>query len=178
MPDSPPFDRRRQTDRRTRPTTPWSRASLFGARAQFRRKEDAEKYYYVDRYSLRACLVIFVTLLLSVSDAFLTLRLISLGAVEANPVMNFFLTQGPVVFLAAKYLITGVCLLWFLVYKNYRIFGTSVRVKHLAGFVMLTYVILIVYEIVLLLLATSGEIHSGMGGTSLSKSFTASSIVW
>lgn len=52
--------------------------------------------------------ILFV-LLLSFLDAFFTLYLLHMGAVETNPVMAFFLEFGPRVFMVAKYGITAVC---------------------------------------------------------------------
>ena len=48
-----------------------------------------------------------LVLVLSVVDALLTLLLIDEGAQELNPVMAYFLTFGPSIFLLAKYLITA-----------------------------------------------------------------------
>ncbi|MFP4033532.1 MAG: DUF5658 family protein, partial [Desulfococcaceae bacterium] len=52
--------------------------------------------------------ILFV-LLLSFLDAFFTLYLLHMGAVETNPVMAFFLQFGPAVFMVAKYGITVIC---------------------------------------------------------------------
>jgi hypothetical protein len=52
--------------------------------------------------------ILFV-LLLSFLDAFFTLYLLHMGAVETNPVMAFFLEFGPAVFMIAKYGITVLC---------------------------------------------------------------------
>ena len=83
-------------------------------------------------------------------DATFTLRLVGMGAQELNPVMDFFLKHGAVPFLLAKYLITGSCMVWFLIHKNFRIWGGRVSVKAILVTVLLMYVALIVYELVLL----------------------------
>jgi len=135
----------------------------------------------MDRYSLRSVLVVVFTVVLSIIDAALTLELVSHGAKELNPVMNFFLSYGPYPFLVVKYLITGVCLVVFLIHKNYSVFGGRVSVKNLLIIVLVTYVVLIGYELVLLMKAEAVEehakLHSGMGGTPLSNSVIASSKV-
>ena len=60
-------------------------------------------------YSPRLFAYIFFIILLSLLDAFFTLRLLYLGAAEINPVMAFFLQFGPTAFMAAKYILTAVC---------------------------------------------------------------------
>lgn len=47
------------------------------------------------------------TMLLSVADAFLTLRLIELGMIEANPVMNIVMQQSTMLFTSTKLAMTG-----------------------------------------------------------------------
>lgn len=150
MPDRPQPDRRRRTDRRSRPTTPLSMASLTGSRRHSRRKEDESVYHYVDRYSLRSVLVLLMALILSVMDAFFTLSLISMGAAtEFNPIMDFFLQFGPVAFLLVKYTLTGSCLIWFLVNKNRSLFG-KLKVKYILLSVLILYALLVAYELLLL----------------------------
>lgn len=63
------------------------------------------------RYSARLLAYILIILLLSCLDAIFTLYLLHLGAAETNPVMTFFLSFGPKVFMIAKYGITVVCVL-------------------------------------------------------------------
>ena len=145
----PHNDRREPEDRRARSTSPLSSASLQGTRSYFRRSEDRRKYYYVDRYGLRSVGVVMLAVFLSLTDAFFTLNLLELGAREANPVMNLFLRFGELPFLAAKYLLTGGCLLWFLIHKNYSLFGTRFTVKTLMVSVLVIYSVLIVYELIL-----------------------------
>ena len=48
-----------------------------------------------------------LVLVLSVADGMLTLWLIDRGATELNPIMDYYLDQGPHIFMLAKYLITA-----------------------------------------------------------------------
>ncbi len=48
------------------------------------------------------------TMLLSCADAFLTLRLLDLGMVEANPVMKAVMTQGTLMFTSTKLTMTAI----------------------------------------------------------------------
>ena len=143
-------DRRSRKDRRYRPTTPLSTASLSGYRKAHRRKEDRAQDHYVDRYRPKLFILVLVTILLSITDAVFTLKLVSRGAQEINPIMNFFLKLGPAPFLAVKYFLTGGSLIVFLIHKNFAVFGGKIRVKGILFSVFLMYVLLIFYEIVLL----------------------------
>jgi len=142
-------DRRHQRDRRDRPTSPVTRSSLFGTRKHIRRVEDRQRYFYVDRYSVRAVVTVVATIVLSLTDAVLTLKLVATGAEETNPVMDFFLQRGAVPFLVVKYLLTGTCLVMFLVLKNHRFLRGTVSVKVIMMAVLLMYLLLICYEIIL-----------------------------
>jgi hypothetical protein len=175
-----PFpDRRRQPDRRDRPTQPLTLKSIIGRRKHVRRKEDRLNNPYVDIYSLRSVLTVVCIILLSISDAFFTLELVSLGARELNPVMHFFLTFGPMPFLIAKFLLTVVGVVVFLVHKNRLIFAGQVSVKAILLAVLSLYLMLLLYELTLLLkieyMLLEASSYSGIGGTPLSNSFTACS---
>ncbi len=145
-----PHPDRRKQNRRSKPTSPLTTPSLFGKRKNIRRDEDLLTQPYVDLYSFSSVLSVLVTLILSVTDAIFTLKLISLGGSELNPFMDFFLQMGPFPFLIVKYLLTGTCLIIFLVHKNRVIFGGRLRVKFLLVFSLLVYFTLILYELVLL----------------------------
>ncbi len=151
MPEFPVQDRRIKKDRRRNPTSPLSSHSLFGSRKKIRRKEDRKVHFYVDRYSFRSILAVNAALILSVADAIFTLRLVSVGAKELNPVMSFFLQFGSIPFLLTKYLLTGSCLIWFLIHKNFYLFRSQISVKSILISVPILYTILIIYELVLIL---------------------------
>ncbi len=149
MQNQPHSDRRRQ-NRRSNRTSPLTASSLFGKRKNIRRDEDSLTQPYVDLYSFSSVLGVLVTLTLSVADAIFTLKLISLGGSELNPFMDFFLQLGPIPFLTVKYILTGTCLVFFLVNENRVIFWGRLRVKLLLAFSLLLYFVLIFYELVLL----------------------------
>ena len=147
MPDHPYPDRRTNNDRRSRTTNPFSCASLFGARTYFRRNEDRERFYLVDRYSWQAVAAVIAIILLSVLDAVFTVQLIQIGAArEANPVMDFFLRLGLAPYLLVKYALTVGSVLVCLILKNYRI-GGRIRVQWVITSVLLMYGAVIVYEL-------------------------------
>lgn len=142
-------ERRSGRDRRNHPTTPFSLSSLSGSRRYGRRKEDRLIHYYVDRYGWRSVGAFMASLGLCLVDAFMTLHLLSRGAQELNPVMDFFLRIGPIQFLLAKYLVTGLSLMWLLIHKDYPLLKGRIKCKNLLLVVPLLYALLVVYELFL-----------------------------
>ena len=70
----------------------------------------------------KAGMLLAATLVFNLIDAVLTLALVSSGlAVEANPIMAFFLEVGPLTFMAAKIALVslGVGVLWH--FKRYQL---------------------------------------------------------
>jgi hypothetical protein len=148
---SPKPERRRGGDRRKSPTSPLSWHSLFGSRRHNRREADRANHWYVDRYDSASVLAFVSTLLLSVADAFLTLKLVHDGATELNPVMDFYLKAGPPPFVMAKYLLTASCLILLLVHKNYRVLAGRMATWNILYIVPFLYGLLIAYEVNLML---------------------------
>lgn len=144
----PSPDRRSGADRRAKPTSPFSLASLRGSRKRSRRKEDRYIHFFVDRYGKRSVVVVLITLILSFTDAFFTLNLVRAGGEELNPVMLFFLQHGPVPFLISKYAFTMFGIMVLIMLKNYPIFK-GIMVRDLLLLVPIFYFLLIAYEIIL-----------------------------
>lgn len=144
-------ERRSGKDRRAGPTSPFSINSLTGSRRASRRKEDAQKHYIVDLYSPVFLAVLVATLLLSLADAFLTLKLVGEGLNELNPVMDYFLRQGPVIFVVVKYGMTALGLLILLIVKNYCLWRGKVKTALFLFVLPVLYLCLITYEVILFL---------------------------
>jgi len=123
---------------------------FFGRRKEMRRDEDNRESYFLDHFSLRIFIVIIAIILLSLTDALLTLYLIRHGAAEVNPVMEHFLRYGPLPFLAAKYLLTTASIVLLLIYKNVYIFGTRIRAKYLFIVIFLIFASVVVWEMFLI----------------------------
>jgi len=105
------------------------------------------------RYSARLLLYILVVLLLSCLDAFFTLYLLYLGAAETNPVMAFFLSFGPGVFMIAKYGITVFCVLIMLFGAIHMGQERNRMVGLLFSFLVCAFGIAITWEVYLLFFA-------------------------
>ena len=123
---------------------------FFGRRKEVRRNEDNQESYFLDHYSSRVFAIIIGIILLSLTDAMLTLYLIRNGAAEVNPVMEHFLKYGTLPFLAAKYLLTTASIVLLLIYKNVHVFGTKIRAKYLFIVIFLIFASVVVWEVYLI----------------------------
>ena len=84
-------------------------------------------------------------LLLSVTDAFLTLTLLARGATEANPILALVLERFPEAFAGVKMALTGAGIIILVAMARARLFRV-IRTSHVIHWCMLSYVGLIVYE--------------------------------
>ena len=138
-------DRRRTSDRRDRPG--WS--ILYGSfnprRRRPPRRLDDSRFHSLDWHSAHLLAVSIGILLLSVADAFLTVKLLSGGAVEVNPVMASLVYQSAAVFVAVKMTMTGCGVMLMVMLARYR-FMRVVRVDVAMYGVLFTYLALLTYE--------------------------------
>lgn len=144
---------RSDMDRRARPTSPFIPQSLVGSGSHYRRKEDVRKFYFANLYSPFSAAVLVCTLVLSIADAFLTLRLVGEDIHELNPVMDFFLKLGPFQFITAKCFLTAFGMIALLVLKNYCLRQAKARTVAVLLLLPFLYLVLVSYEI---LVAVSG----------------------
>ena len=102
----PPVETKRNrsngTDRRQERVLSRLRHLLRTRRKEVRRLDDHRKSFFLDFYSLRVFSIIIAVILLSVTDAMLTLYLIRNGAAEMNLIMEHFLKYGPLPFFSAS----------------------------------------------------------------------------
>ncbi len=139
-------DRRSRPDRRQRIW--WS--LLYGSirprrRRPARRVEDG-RFHVLDWHATHLWAVSIGILILSVVDAFLTLKLLSAGAVEVNPFMALFVGGNVAVFAGLKMAITGVCVALMVLLAGYR-FMRVMRVEVILYCILLAYFILIGHEV-------------------------------
>ena len=132
-------ERRSGQDRRQNRLTISKRLFFNGRRESGRRAEDRKQIMALDRYSPSLFIGIVAVLSLSLLDAMLTLTLLSRGARELNPVMAYYLSHGPYVFLSVKYGLTALSVLLIVLLKDslpHRYCLNSATLLHLfaAGF--------------------------------------------
>ena len=101
------LERRSGQNRRERELPLLKKLYFKGMRASVRRAEDRQRVVALDRYKPSLFIGIMIVLCLSLLDALLTLILIAQGARELNPVMQYYLSHGPQVFLLVKYGLTA-----------------------------------------------------------------------
>ena len=120
------LERRSGQDRREHQLSMFKRLFFTGIRQEMRRAEDRKSIVIYDRYKPSLLINIIIILSLSLLDALLTLILLSEGAKELNPVMRYFLSHGPRVFIFVKYGFTVLSVLIIVFVKE--AFSTRYRV--------------------------------------------------
>lgn len=135
--------RSKQVQRRKVTLRSFLRGGLSPRRRAGRRASDHDAPIdWHDPYLLFLSLAI---LLLSVTDALLTVTLLANGAIETNPLLAWVLNRHPQLFAVAKMALTGLSVVVLVAVARTRLFGLiSARVLF-QGLVM-AYVALIVYE--------------------------------
>lgn len=144
------LDRRSGGDRRKERRQILNKHLFAGNRESFRRREDREDAYLVDRYNRKLLTPILMIIFLSICDAVLTLILLDNGAVEINPVMAYSLTHGPMAFFWIKYLLTTFSIVIILIYSNTYLFKTRLRTKALFGMIIIPFFLVICWEFFLI----------------------------
>jgi hypothetical protein len=86
-----------------------------------------------------------IILMLSVTDAFLTLNLIGKGAHEANPIMDYLLQRTPTLFATFKMALTGGGIVVLVALARARIFRI-IRISKIIHWCLIGYLALITYE--------------------------------
>ena len=112
----------------------------------------ARSPHVLDRPAIRSAavpLLAVVVLTLSILDGLATIRLMSLGIQEANPVMRALLARGPGLFLAGKLAVTAAGLRMLVAVRGRSLFGTPLRAGHFLLFLAAAYTLAVGYELIL-----------------------------
>jgi hypothetical protein len=142
-------ERRRHPDRRQRIW--WS--LLYGSfrprrRRPSRRTRDA-RYHGIDWHGAHLWAVSIGILTFSVADAFLTMNVLSKGAIEINPLMAAVIGRNVTAFAALKMAITGASVMVMVFLARYR-FMRVVRVEVILYCIFGAYLVLICHELSML----------------------------
>ena len=119
---------------------------LLSRRRAHRRSSD-EEVIFLDWHHPWLFFLATGTMLLSCADAFLTLMLIDLGMIEANPVMGAIMSHGTTVFTSTKLAMTGVGILMLVFLAKAR-FLNRVRTGLFLTTFFSFYACLVCYELV------------------------------
>jgi hypothetical protein len=141
-------ERRGPADRRRRVW--WS--VFYGnlnPRRRASRREHEVGFHSVDWHSSHLLAVAMGILLLSVADAFMTVTLLSGGAIEVNPVMAAVIYKSAALFADLKMAMTGLGVMLMVYLARYR-FMRVVRVELALYAILLGYAGLLGYEFYLL----------------------------
>jgi hypothetical protein len=139
------IEQRHLPDRRSKPTRCFSRFTLTGRRKAARR-HDEDLNYYVDRHGWRSGLVFGLTLVLCLSDFWLTLRIHELGGSEVNWLAVHFLGNHRLLLLLLKFGLTLAGLAFLILHKNFRVLGLF-RTRDAVYLIFAVYLILTSYEL-------------------------------
>jgi hypothetical protein len=145
-------ERRARPDRRRRIWWAFFYGSVRPRRRRGRRTDDG-RFQATDWHGAHLWAVSVGILILSVVDAFLTVTLMSGGAVEANPIMAAAMGHDIGTFAILKIAMTGVCVMLMVFLARYR-FMRVVRVEVLLYGVLLTYLFLVGHELGMLRVLT------------------------
>jgi hypothetical protein len=138
-----PPERRNDADRRSLSWRTFIHGSITPRRRGHRRIGEHESL--VDWHEPHLLFMAIVILLLSMTDAFLTLTLLLHGAEEVNPVMRFLIDRTPRLFALTKMALTGAGIVVLVAMARARLFRI-IRISNIIHWCMLGYVVLIVYE--------------------------------
>lgn len=133
-------ERRRNADRRRSLVRALFHGGLFPRRLGGRRAADHHRPV-VDWHGPGLLLSAILVLLLCAADALFTLKLIGLGASEANPVMAWFVYDDASTFAIVKMTLTGLGVVALVAIARFRVFGV-VRVASLLHSVLGAYLAL------------------------------------
>ena len=140
------LERRAITDRRQFTWRTVFFAFMRSRRHDLRRDDDGE-ILFLDWHHPWLFFLAVGTMIMSCLDAFMTLRLMDYGWVEANPVMAAMLSQGTGVFAVTKIATTGTCIL-ILVFLAKARFLNRVRTGLFLTVLFTLYACLVCYEFV------------------------------
>jgi hypothetical protein len=136
-------DRRRAGERRRLTLRTFLQGGITPRRRRGRRASDAP--FLIDWHEPHLLFLAVAILLLSVADAFLTLTLLTRGAEELNPLLEYVLRAHPRLFAAAKMGLTGGGLLVLVALARATVFRV-IRVSSIIHWFLLAYAVLIGYE--------------------------------
>jgi hypothetical protein len=136
-------ERRTRIERRSLSLRTFLQGSVTPRRRDNRRGSEFEGL--LDWHEPHLMYLAITILMLSVTDALLTLNLISKGAQEANPIMNYLLMQTPMLFATIKMALTGSGIVVLVALARARIFRI-IRISKIIHWCVIGYVALITYE--------------------------------
>ena len=138
------IERRDRRDRR-QPSIKGFVYGLFRARRRGPRRAENYLDHYSDWYDVKLLVLSLGLLLLSCLDAAMTMKLLSLGAVEINPIMDKLLLHGANYFIGVKIAVTALCIIVLVAHNRLKVFNL-IRVDIILITAVFIYLGLVTYE--------------------------------
>ena len=142
-----PERRSQQIRRNFTPDTFWH--CLTKPRRFSGRRRSDRRYPLMDVFDASAMFLAVALIVLSLTDAFLTLNILAGGGREVNPVMNYMLGFGTLVFVSFKMLMTALPIAALTAAGNLIVFK-YLRVRTVTAILVGMYAGLITYELLIL----------------------------
>jgi hypothetical protein len=133
-----------RVDRRTMSLWRFLRGGLVPRRRTGRR--DGDHYLPIDWHDPYLLFLALLMLLLSVTDAFMTVTLLNDGAIETNPLLAYVLNEHPQLFAVVKMGLTGFGVVVLVAVARSRLLG-FISARALFQGLALAYVGLVAYEV-------------------------------
>lgn len=143
-----PIDREHQergVERRTH-SLKTLHGALFKYRRRVSRREGGHINSYVDWHGHWTLIATFTIILLCCMDAFLTVVLLSNGAVEMNVLMDWLIQKDIRSFAVVKMSVTGLALIVLVMHLNFRVYK-FIAVRYLIFALVPMYSLLIAHEL-------------------------------
>jgi len=121
---------------------------MFNPRRRRVRREDDEVHAFLDWHPRVLLAVATSVLLLSLADGLITVRLVSAGVQELNPLLAAFVHGSPAAFALVKWLLTACGVSALVIAAHARVFGRIKGATVLYG-VSAAYLVLVAYGLLL-----------------------------
>ncbi|MGB5717681.1 MAG: DUF5658 family protein [Gammaproteobacteria bacterium] len=153
MSQPPETTNEQSTDQRLHDRRQPSLKTVFGSLRYYRRRhlrrDDDQLNSYTDWYGHWPFAATVIIILLCFADAFLTIVLLSKGAVELNGLMDWLIQKDTHIFTVVKMSMTGAALIVLVMHFNFRIYK-YVAVRYLIYALVPLYSLLIFHELTML----------------------------
>ena len=143
MTDENDAERRAQTRRRFTAVTVMG--ALFKQRRRHIRRDLDQINSYIDWYGPWPFLASIVIIVLSFSDALLTMILLNNGAIEMNVLMDWLIKKDVRTFAITKMFVTGLAIIVLVMHFNFTVYRI-IAVRYLMYALVPVYVLLIAHE--------------------------------
>ncbi len=98
-----------------------------------------QAYVQEKRYDYKRVIAILFIVLLTITDAFLTIHLVETGARELNPILAYYLDHSPTFFFLVKYFLTGASI--FLILAGERV--SRKKMESLVRVLIISYMMIL-----------------------------------